>query len=641
VDYLEKLNKEQREAVLHTEGPLLILAGAGSGKTRVLTYRIAYLIEEKSVYPSNILAITFTNKAAKEMKERVQSLIGSAENMWISTFHSACVRILRKNVESLKDYKKNFVIYDSKDQEALVKECLKELNLNEKNFPFRAVSSEISSAKDMLMTPDKFYDRNMHDMRKRKIADIYKLYQKKLQKNNALDFDDILYKTVELFELNPDILQYYQNKFKYIMVDEYQDTNYCQYTLIRLLAKQHKNLCVVGDDDQSIYSWRGADIGNILNFEKDFPGAMVVKLEQNYRSTQVILDAANSVIKNNFARKSKKLWTENGEGRSIVYHYATDEWGEANFIMDEVERMVAQENRELGDFAILYRTNAQSRVLEEACMSHGLPYKIVGGFKFYDRKEVKNVIAYLRVIQNPDEDLSLKRIINIPKRGIGNTTLEAITQHARTTGDSLFGALLEVDSIEGVSTKAKKGIKEFVRIMSDLMGIAETERVSKIVKEVLERTGYLSELEKDDDEESRTRAENVKELLSATLEFEEKNESAILPDFLEQMALMSDIDTVEDGKAALIMMTLHSAKGLEYPFVFISGMEEGVFPSQRSYFEEKQMEEERRLMYVGITRAEERLYLTAAFERTLYGNTTYNTPSQFVKEIPKDLLVKV
>ncbi|KUO68577.1 MAG: ATP-dependent DNA helicase PcrA [Clostridia bacterium BRH_c25] len=641
MDYLEKLNKEQREAVLHTEGPLLILAGAGSGKTRVLTYRIAYLIEEKSVYPSNILAITFTNKAAKEMKERVQSLIGSAENMWISTFHSACVRILRKNVESLKDYKKNFVIYDSKDQEALVKECLKELNLNEKNFPFRAVSSEISSAKDMLMTPDKFYDRNMHDMRKRKIADIYKLYQKKLQKNNALDFDDILYKTVELFELNPDILQYYQNKFKYIMVDEYQDTNYCQYTLIRLLAKQHKNLCVVGDDDQSIYSWRGADIGNILNFEKDFPGAMVVKLEQNYRSTQVILDAANSVIKNNFARKSKKLWTENGEGRSIVYHYATDEWGEANFIMDEVERMVAQENRELGDFAILYRTNAQSRVLEEACMSHGLPYKIVGGFKFYDRKEVKNVIAYLRVIQNPDEDLSLKRIINIPKRGIGNTTLEAITQHARTTGDSLFGALLEVDSIEGVSTKAKKGIKEFVRIMSDLMGIAETERVSKIVKEVLERTGYLSELEKDDDEESRTRAENVKELLSATLEFEEKNESAILPDFLEQMALMSDIDTVEDGKAALIMMTLHSAKGLEYPFVFISGMEEGVFPSQRSYFEEKQMEEERRLMYVGITRAEERLYLTAAFERTLYGNTTYNTPSQFVKEIPKDLLVKV
>jgi DNA helicase-2/ATP-dependent DNA helicase PcrA len=641
MNYIEKLNQEQAEAVLQTDGPVLILAGAGSGKTRVLTYRIAYLIEEKSIYPSNILAITFTNKAAREMKDRVQSLIGSSDNMWICTFHSACVRILRKNVESLRDYKKNFVIYDSKDQETLVKECLKELNLNEKNFPFRAVSAEISKAKDMLMTPDKYYDRNMHDIKKRKLADIYKLYQKKLQKNNALDFDDILYKTVELFELNPDILQYYQNKFKYIMVDEYQDTNFCQYTLIRLLAKQHRNLCVVGDDDQSIYSWRGADIGNILNFEKDFPGAKVVKLEQNYRSTQVILDAANSVIRNNFARKNKKLWTENGEGRSIIFHSAMDEWGEANFIMDEVERLVAEENRELGDFAILYRTNAQSRVLEEACMSHGIPYKIVGGFKFYDRKEVKDIIAYLRVIQNPEEDLSLKRIINIPKRGIGNTTLDAIVQYAAASGDSIFGALLEIDNIDGVSTKAKKGIKEFVKIMTDLMGMAETAGVSKLLKEVMDRTGYMDELKKDGDEESQTRYENVGELLSATMEFEEKNEDATLQNFLEQMALMSDIDTVEEGKSALIMMTLHSAKGLEYPFVFLSGMEEGVFPSQRSYFEEKQMEEERRLMYVGITRAEERLYLTAAFERTLFGNTTYNTVSQFVREIPKDLLVKV
>lgn len=641
MNYIEKLNKEQAEAVLHTEGPVLILAGAGSGKTRVLTYRIAYLIEEKSVYPSNILAITFTNKAAREMKDRVEKLIGSADNMWISTFHSACVRILRKNVESLRDYKKNFVIYDSKDQESLIKECLKELNLNEKNFPFRAVSAEISKAKDMLMTPDKYYDKNMHDIKKRKLAEIYKLYQKKLQKNNALDFDDILYKTVELFELNPEILQYYQNKFKYIMIDEYQDTNFCQYTLVRMLAKQHRNLCVVGDDDQSIYSWRGADIGNILNFEKDFPGAKVVKLEQNYRSTQVILDAANSVIKNNFARKNKHLWTENGEGRSIILHNAMDEWGEANFILDEVERLVAEENRELGDFAILYRTNAQSRVLEEACMSHGMPYKIVGGFKFYDRKEVKDIIAYLRVIQNPDEDLSLKRIINIPKRGIGNTTLDAIIRHAAAGGDSIFGALLEIDSIDGVSTKAKKGIKDFVRIMSELMGMAETEGVSKLLKAVLDRTGYMDELKKDMDEEAQARYENVGELLSATMEFEEKNENATLQSFLEQMALMSDIDTVEEGKSALIMMTLHSAKGLEYPFVFISGMEEGVFPSQRSYFEEKQMEEERRLMYVGITRAEERLYLTAAFERTMFGSTTYNTVSQFVREIPKDLLVKV
>ncbi len=641
MNYLENLNKEQKEAVLYTEGPLLIFAGAGSGKTRVLTYRVAYLIEEKGVYPTNILAITFTNKAANEMKERVGGLIGNTEGMWISTFHSACVRILRQNIESLKDFKKNFVIFDTKDQETLIKECLKELNLNDKNFPIRGVATEISRAKDMLIGPDKYYDRNMHDIRKRKLADIYSLYQKKLQKNNALDFDDILNKTVELLEQNPDVLQYYRNKFRYILVDEYQDTNFSQYTLIRLLAGEHKNLCVVGDDDQSIYSWRGADIGNILNFEKDFPGAKVIKLEQNYRSTQVILDAANSVIKNNFARKSKKLWTQKSTGRLIIYHYAVDEREEADFIMNEVERVIAEERRDLGDFAILYRTNAQSRVLEEACMSHGLPYRIVGGFKFYERKEVKDIVSYLRVIQNPDEDLSLKRIINIPKRGIGNAALDALTQYAASKADSLFSALLEVDNISRVSPKAKKGIKEFVSIMSELMGIAETEKVSKLVKEVLERTGYLDELEKGEDEESRTRAENIKELLSATFEFEALNENALLPDFLEQIALMSDIDTLEEGKSALVMMTLHSAKGLEYPFVFISGMEEGVFPSQRSYFEANQMEEERRLMYVGITRAMERLYLTAAFERTLYGSTTYNTVSQFIREIPKELLIKV
>lgn len=641
MNYLDNLNKEQREAVLQTEGPVLILAGAGSGKTRVLTYRIAYLIEEKSVYPSNILAITFTNKAAREMKERVQSLIGSIDNMWISTFHAACVRILRKNIEKLKDYKKNFVIYDTKDQEALIKECLKELHLNEKNFPLRTVSSVISGAKDKLITPEKYYDRNMHDIRGRKFADIYILYQKKLKKNNALDFDDILFKTVELLQFNPDILEYYQNKFKYIMVDEYQDTNFSQYSLISLLAKQHKNLCVVGDDDQSVYSWRGADIGNILNFEKDFPGAKVIKLEQNYRSTQTILDAANSVIKNNFARKNKKLWTENKTGRPIIYYNAIDEREEARFIMSEIERIVVEENRDMNEFAILYRTNAQSRVLEEACMASGIAYRIVGGFKYYDRKEVKDILAYLRVIQNPNEDLSLKRIINVPKRGIGNTTLNAIEEYARNTGDSIFGALLDVDSISGVSTKAKKGIKEFVKIMTDLMGIADTESASKLVKEVLERTGYLEELEKGNDEESFARADNIKELISATMEFEEKNESASLSDFLEQMALMSDIDNVEEEKNAIIMMTFHSAKGLEYPYIFMSGMEEGIFPSQRSYFEEKQMEEERRLMYVGITRAKERLYLTSAFERTLFGNTTYNTTSQFVKEIPKELIVRV
>lgn len=454
---LDKLNKEQREAVLHTEGPLLILAGAGSGKTRVLTHRIAYMIDEKGVYPSNILAITFTNKAAREMRDRVEQLIGSsASNMWISTFHAACARILRMNIERLGDYKKNFVIFDSDDQEKVIKECLKELNYNEKNFPPRNVLSIISRAKDQLITADKFMEKNMHDFKMKKFADIYKLYQDKLKKNNALDFDDMLLKTVELLAYNEDILKYYQDKFKYIMVDEYQDTNYCQYRLISFLARQHKNLCVVGDDDQSIYSWRGADIGNILNFEKDFPGAKVIKLEQNYRSTKTILDAANNVIRNNYGRKSKRLWTDKSEGKSIIHYNASDERDEADFIAAEIERIALEENRGFGDFAVLYRTNAQSRIIEEMCMTRGIAYKIVGGFKFYDRKEVKDIIGYLRVIQNPAEDLSLKRVINVPKRGIGASSLEKLDAYARQSGGSIFDALLEVDDIEGIGAKAKK-----------------------------------------------------------------------------------------------------------------------------------------------------------------------------------------
>ncbi|MFZ5352520.1 MAG: DNA helicase PcrA [Bacillota bacterium] len=639
--YLENMNPQQREAVLNTEGPLLILAGAGSGKTRVLTHRIAYLIEEKGVYPSNILAITFTNKAASEMSERVEHLIGSVADMWISTFHSSCVKILRRNIERLNIYKKNFVIFDSKDQESLVKECLKELNYNEKNFPVKSVLSSISSAKDQMISADKYYEKYMHDFKQRKMADIYKLYQQKLIKNNALDFDDILFRTVELLAYNEDILQYYQNKFKYIMVDEYQDTNYCQYRLVSLLAKQHKNLCVVGDDDQSIYSWRGADIGNILNFEKDFPGAKVIKLEQNYRSTQTILDAANAVIRNNFARKSKKLWTENESGSSILHYNATDEWGEANFILSEIQRLSVEDNRDLRSFAILYRTNAQSRVLEEACMTQGIPYKIVGGFRFYDRKEVKDIIAYLRVVQNPAEDVSLQRIINIPKRGIGNTTLDRIKSYARDNGGSLYDALLDIDLIDGIGAKAQKSIKEFVRLMTGLMASAEVKGISGLLKDILDRTGYLQELESEGDEDSISRAENIKELLSATLEFEEKNPEAGLEDFLASLSLMSDIDSLDEDRDSITMMTLHSAKGLEYPVVFIAGMEEGVFPSQRSYFEEKQMEEERRLMYVGITRAKKRLYLTSAFERTMFGSTTYNVASQFIKEIPKELLLKI
>ncbi len=641
MDYLEMLNPEQKDAVLHTEGPLLILAGAGSGKTRVLTHRIAYMIEENGVNPWNILAITFTNKAAKEMRARVGDLIGSTKDMWICTFHAACARILRKDIERLSDYKKNFVIFDTKDQEAVVKECLKELNLNEKNFPFKSVSATISNAKNMLEDPARFAQKSMQDIRLRKMSDIYTMYQKKLKKNNALDFDDILFKTVELLANNPDILEYYQNKFKYILIDEYQDTNYCQYKLVSFLARKHKNLCVVGDDDQSIYSWRGADIGNILNFEKDFPSAKVIKLEQNYRSTQTILDAANAVIKNNFGRKSKKLWTENEVGGSILFYNALDEWGEANFIASEIKRMEATNGKKLNEFSVLYRTNAQSRVIEEAFMSSGIPYKIIGGFKFYDRKEVKDVIGYLRLIQNPYEDISLKRVINIPKRGIGNTSLAAIENYARASNDSLFGALMEVDSISGLSKKAVSNIKEFVKLISGLMAAAEVKMPSEVLRELLDKSGYIDSLQKEGDEDSLTRVENIRELLSATMDFEGKNPEANLQQFLEQMALMSDLDNLENEVEAVVLMTLHSAKGLEYPVVFMSGMEEGVFPSSRSYFEEHQMEEERRLMYVGITRARECLYLTSAFERTLYGNTTYNIASQFIKEIPKELIIKV
>jgi DNA helicase II / ATP-dependent DNA helicase PcrA len=641
MNYLENLNPEQKEAVLQTEGPVLILAGAGSGKTRVLTYRIAYMIEEKNINPWNILAITFTNKAAKEMKERVGNLIGNTQDMWISTFHAACARILRKDIERLGGYKKNFVIFDTKDQESVVKDCLKELNLNEKNFPFKTVSAAISNAKNLLEDPARFAQKNMGDIRGKKMTDIYTLYQKKLKKNNALDFDDILFKAVEVLANNPDILSYYQNKFKYIMIDEYQDTNYCQYRLVSLLAKQHHNLCVVGDDDQSIYSWRGADIGNILNFEKEFPHAKIIKLEQNYRSTQTILDAANAVIKNNFGRKSKKLWTENDIGASIQLYNAMNEWGEANFISSEIKQLQEVYGKRLNEFAVLYRTNAQSRVIEEAFMSNGIPYRIIGGFKFYDRKEVKNVIAYLRLIQNPDEDVSLKRIINIPKRGIGNTTLEAIQNYAKQNDDSLFGALLSIDNIPGVSKKALANINEFVKLISGLMAAAEIKKPSAVLKELLDKSGYLEALKKEGDEDDLSRAENVGELLSATLDYESKTPDATLQQFLEQLALMSDIDNFQADAEAVVLMTLHSAKGLEFPVVFMSGMEEGVFPSQRSYFEESQMEEERRLMYVGITRARESLYLTAAFERTIFGSATYNIVSQFIKEIPKDLIIKI
>lgn len=637
-NFLNKLNKEQREAVLHKEGPLLIFAGAGSGKTRVLTYRIAYLIEEVGVYPSSILAITFTNKAANEMKDRVMSLLKTPHDMWISTFHSACARILRIESEFLEGYKKNFIIVDGYDQQKLMKDCLKELNYNEKNFPPREMISTISKAKDLLEDPVKFAERYGSDFRLKKKSDIYTLYQKKLRANNAMDFDDILFNTVKLLNNNENILRKYQQKFNYIMVDEYQDTNNCQYKLINLLAKEHGNLCVVGDDDQSIYEWRGADIRNILNFEKDFPNAKVIKLEQNYRSTQRILQAANSVIRNNYGRKSKKLWTERTEGTPIIYFKGGDEREEASFIMGEIDNSLGI--RGLNDFAVLYRTNAQSRIFEELCIANSIPYKIVGAHRFYDRKEIKDIIAYLRVIQDPEGDMSLQRIINIPKRGLGKATLEALEDYSRENNDSLYGALLSIDDVKGVSKRAKGKIKEFIELMTELMTIAENESISVIIKEVIEKSGYLEELEKGN-EEDKGRAENIKELLSAAIEFEDKNEDKSLTAFLESLALMSDIDSLDEEREGITLMTLHSAKGLEFPVVFISGMEEGLFPSMRAILEDNRLEEERRLMYVGITRAKQELYLTSAFKRTLYGNTSYTMESRFLKEIPDDLVLKL
>ncbi len=635
---IDDLNKEQKNAVMHTEGPLLIFAGAGSGKTRVLTYRIAYLIEDKGVHPSNILAITFTNKAAKEMKDRAMALLKTPYDMWISTFHSACAKILRIESEFLLNYKKNFIIFDTYDQEKAIKECLKELNYNDKNFPPREMLSSISKAKDQLLDPIKFADRYGNDFRLKKVSNIYELYQKKLKANNAMDFDDILFNTVKLLENNENILRKYQNKFKYIMVDEYQDTNNCQYKLINLLAREHGNLCVVGDDDQSIYEWRGADIRNILNFEKDFPDTKVIKLEQNYRSTENILNAANGVIKNNIGRKSKKLWTDKNEGSPIIYYKGFNERDEATFIIDEIKGSI--DIKSLKDYAVLYRTNAQSRIFEELCIANGIPYRIVGAHRFYDRKEIKDVIAYLRVLQDPEGDMSLERIINIPKRGLGKATLEVLGRYAKEKDDSLYGALLSVEKIDGISKRAINKIQEFTRLMAELMTIAEEENISVIIKEVIEKSGYLGELESGN-EEDRGRGENIKELLSAAIEFEEKNEDKSLTSFLESLALMSDIDGLDETREGITLMTLHSAKGLEFPVVFISGMEEGLFPSMMSIMEGNRLEEERRLMYVGITRAKQKLYLTSAFQRTIYGSTSYTMESRFLKEIPKNLLLKL
>ena len=637
MSFLEGLNKEQLEAVGHCEGPLLILAGAGSGKTRVLTHRMAQMITEKGIKPWNILAITFTNKAAKEMKERVVNLIGAAgEDMWISTFHSACVRILRRDIDRL-GFDKNFVIFDSSDQQILVKDCLKELNLNDKNFPPKSVLHEISKAKDDMIDPEAYENMYASDFRLNKISKIYSLYQKKLKLNNALDFDDIIVKAINLLTDFPEVLDYYQSKFHYIMVDVYQDTNNAQFTLIGLLAARHGNICVVGDDDQGIYSWRGANIRNILDFEKEFPGTKVIKLEQNYRSTESILDAANQVIRNNAGRKNKKLWTENGKGENLKYVCSGNEHEEANYVVYEINKQIKEGKRKYSDYAVLYRMNAQSRVLEEGFMKYGIPYKLVGALKFYDRKETKDLLAYLRLIHNPSDSISLKRIINVPKRGIGKTTIESLEQQAAAREISMFSLIQSADSLQGVG-RAVGSLQEFSSIICGLKAVQEKLKLSEFISEVLNRTGYLKELENEDTIEARGRIENLKEFISVALEFEKENEDADLGIFLENVSLVADIDTMNESNDAVILMTFHSAKGLEFPVVFMVGMEEGVFPGYRSMNEDSEMEEERRLCYVGITRAREQLFMTGAFSRTLFGSTTYNRMSRFLKEIPQNLI---
>ncbi len=636
---LRHLNQQQREAVCHTEGPLLILAGAGSGKTRVLTHRIAYLVEEKEVSPYKILAITFTNKAAKEMKERIQSLLGDyCRDLWVSTFHSSCVRILRKDIENI-GYHKNFVIYDTTDQEVVIKECIKKLALDDKLFHPRSVLGEIGRAKDQLMNYKEFQQTYMSDFRMSKIGKLYEMYQNKLRSNNALDFDDLIMKTVELFQTNPTVLRFYQEKFQYIMVDEFQDTNMAQYQLISLLSRSHKNLCVVGDDDQSIYGWRGADIKNILGFEQDFPTSKVIKLEQNYRSTENILNAANYVVANNKQRKNKKLVTENPQGEIIQYHKAVNEYEEAQYIAANIKTLHREDGKGYSDFAILYRTNAQSRVIEEILLKEAIPYKLFGGTRFYDRKEIKDILAYLKMVENPVDDVALQRIINVPKRGIGLKSIEKVADYAAEKGESLFSAFLDVDHINELSTRVKVQAGKFTEVIVDLIQRKHELTVTEIVAEIYERTGYIQALIEENTVESKGRIENLEEFMSLTKDFDENAEVKTLEEFLARTTLESPLDQLEEGQEQVVLMTLHSAKGLEFPVVFIPGMEEGIFPSKMS-LDEHNEEEERRLCYVGITRAMEKLYLSHAVMRTLYGRTGYNSISRFINEIPSDLIAK-
>lgn len=639
LDTIEMLNPAQREAVEQTEGPILILAGAGSGKTRVLTTRIGYLMEVKKVKAENILAITFTNKAANEMRERVEETLKDEDTsaMWITTFHSCCVRILRKAINKI-GYNRSFVIYDSSDQLTLIKDCMKELNYSDKAMDPKFVISVISNAKDKLINPKQFREIHKGDFSKTKIADVYALYQDRLKRNSALDFDDLISKTVELFKECEDILEFYRNRFRYIMVDEYQDTSRAQYELIRLLAQGHQNICVVGDDDQSIYGWRGADIRNILEFEKDYDNVHVIKLEQNYRSTQIILDAANYLIQNNIERKRKRLWSEKKEGQSIKIQLAEDEVQEAEFIANTINMMVRAEDREYRDFSVLYRANAQARPIEDALNRNQIPYNIYGGTKFYERKEIKDLVAYLRVIQNPQDDISLKRIINVPRRGIGLKTIEKIEDRASLKEESLYSVLIDIDGNSDISRKAKASINSFVDMMSTFRSLKEIYPASKMIEKVMDITGYLDELEKDKSEESQDRIENLKEFISVAMEFESKNEDTSLESFLTNVALSSEPNEEEEHADRVSLMTIHSAKGLEFPIVFLTGMEEKLFPIARaiSSMQDTQIEEERRLCYVGITRAKEELFMTMTSKRTLYGRTNHSIASRFIEELPED-----
>ena len=639
---LELLNREQQEAVLHVDGPLLILAGAGSGKTRVLTYRIAHLIDECGVNPWNILAITFTNKAAGEMRERVDKIVGyGSESIWVSTFHSTCVRILRRYIDRL-GYDTNFTIYDTEDQKTVMKSVCQKLQLDSKLYKERMLLNVISHAKDEYISPNEFLLEAKGDFRQEKIAQAYVEYQKELKKNNALDFDDLLVKTVELFQSCPDVLEYYQNRFRYIMVDEYQDTNTVQFKFISTLARQYRNLCVVGDDDQSIYKFRGANIRNILDFEKVFPDAKVVKLEQNYRSTQNILDAANGVIANNRGRKEKALWTENEQGEPILFQQFQNGYEEAEYVSGEISKKVRKGEAEYQDFAVLYRTNAQSRLFEEKFLYANIPYKIVGGVNFYSRKEIKDILAYLKTIDNGKDDLAVRRIINVPKRGIGNVTLAKVQAYADSRDISFFEALEEAGEIPGLGKAALK-IQPFVHLIHEMRLSLADMSMQDLIQAILDKTGYAEDLKSEDTDESEARLENIDEFINKAVTYEEGAEEPNLSGFLEEVALVADIDSVEDGDNRVLLMTLHSAKGLEFPYVYLAGMEDGLFPSYMSIAADdptEEIEEERRLCYVGITRSMKELTITCARCRMVRGETQYNNVSRFVREIPSELLAR-